>query len=175
MQPSPGEREFVVADLSVTGEVRLKADYRYDLLEQVEGATDLIAPITSVLWRSPEEFELSLPGASQRMRLRWRAVATGAGIATLRGHDDKLLSLSLLVSGQDPSADALTLEAFQSHLVRELHDTGFEPAFDLLQLTERPLVATINFEAPEAPGDRRLFALTDRCLAAAFFRKLGLA
>jgi hypothetical protein len=82
--------------------------------------------------------------------------------------------LSLLASGIDPEADRLTLDAFQKHLLRELRDTGFEPAFALMDLKQRPLVATINFKSPTEPADQLLTALADRCFAAAYFRKLGL-
>jgi hypothetical protein len=60
-------------------------------------------------------------------------------------------------------------------LLREWRDTGFEPAFGLMDLKQRPLVATINFRSPTAPGDQLLTALTDRCFAAAYFRMQGLA
>ena len=60
--------------------------------------------------------------------------------------------MSLLACGLDPSADKITLEAFQQHLLRELHDTGYEPAFALTEIEERPLVATINFAAPAGAG-----------------------
>ena len=85
-------------------------------------------------------------------------------------HNGELMSLSLLASGLDADADTITLNAFQSHLLRELRDTRFEPAFDLTNLLERPLVATINFRSPELPADQQVVALVDRCFAAAYFR-----
>lgn len=165
---------FVVADLNVRGELQLKAAYRYEQLEQIDGATPLIAHLSAHLWRSPEEFETALPGGLSAMQFRWRASAPTAGIATLRS-DGQLASLSLLASGIDPDADRITLEAFQRHLLREWHDTGTEPGFALLDLNARPLVATINFQGPIAPGDQFLVALADRCFAAAYFRYQQLA
>ena len=83
--------------------------------------------------------------------------------------------MSLLATGKVPDADAVTLEAFQRHLLAALHDTGCEPAFSLLDLRERPLLATINFVQPEEPQDRDAVALADRCFAAAYFRYQQLA
>ena len=36
-------------------------------------------------------------------------------------------------------------------------------------------VATMGLIAPDNPADRPLFALADRCFAAAYLRRLGLA
>lgn len=112
--------------------------------------------------------------SSKAMTLRWKAASPSSGIATVRCNG-KLSSLCLLVAGIDGQSDHVTLSAFQLHLVRELHDTGIEPAFDVMELPERPLVASIHFEAPTEAEDRRAFALADRCFAAAYFRCLGLA
>ncbi len=90
-------------------------------------------------------------------------------------HEGRVVSVSLLVSGINAETDRLTLEVFQTHLLRELHDTGFEPSFALMDLKERPLVATINFAAPPDPSDQFVVALTDRCFAAAYFRYHHLA
>jgi hypothetical protein len=163
---------FWVIDLTGTGEVQLKQEYDYLSLEQLEGAAEMIGIFSSHLWRSPEGFDVELAGAE--LNMRWRACADGAGIATLR-QGEELISLSALLSGQVADADAATLQALQSHLVRELHDTGYEPAFDLVHLRERPLVASMNFAAPKTAKGRGLFALADRCFAASYFRKLGLA
>ena len=86
-----------------------------------------------------------------------------------------LTAVSLLASGVSQVSDTLTLETFQKHLLRELHDTGFEPAFGLVGLTERPLSATFNVKSPDAHVDRLVAALADRCFAASYFRFQGLA
>ena len=164
---------FWVADLTGTGEVRLKQEYDYSSLEQLAGTAELIGLFSSQLWRSPDGFDVALGGGSN-LKMRWRACAETAGLATLR-EGDSLMSLSVLVSGQVADADDATLKSLQSHLVRELHDTGYEPAFDLIHLRERPLVASMNFSAPTSARGRGLFALADRCFAASYFRKLGLA
>ena len=87
----------------------------------------------------------------------------------------ELAAFSLFVTGKEPEADRITLETFQRHLLRELRDTGFEPAFGLLGLTERPLVATINFAPPVEKADKIHVALADRCFAASYFRCQDLA
>jgi hypothetical protein len=167
-------QKFFVADLNVKGELQLQAEYRYAQLEPIAGAADLIARFSSQLWQTPEVFETVLSDERGRMRFRWRACAPTAGVATLRA-GTALVSLSLLASGLEAGADEATLRAFQQHLVRELHDTGIEPAFDLLSLTQRPLVATINFTSPDSAPDQWVAALTDRCYAAGYFRYLQLA
>jgi hypothetical protein len=86
-----------------------------------------------------------------------------------------LVSLSLLCTGLNAAADQITLQAFQRHLLTELRDTGYEPAFALMDLRQRPLVATVGFAAPPDPQRQLLVALADRCFAAAYFRYLQLA
>jgi hypothetical protein len=167
-------RTFTVADLSVNGELQSKASYSYSLLEQVPGALDLITHFATSLWRSPEEFELPFPPPQRHLSMRWRSSAPTAGIATVRAND-QLVSVSLLATGIDADADTITLRAFQQHLLRELRDTSFEPAFALMDLNERPLVATINFFSPPDEVDRLAVALSDRCFAAAYFRTHNIA
>jgi hypothetical protein len=165
---------FMVADLNASGELQFKSEYRYATLEQVPGAAELIGQISGALWHKPEEFEEALNPENPGLRLRWRSLSASSGIATVRFRDD-LISVSLLCSGVSDEADRVTLETLQSHILRELRDTGFEPAFGLMELGERPLAATINFQSPSDPADRRLAALADRCFAASYFRFLGLA
>ena len=173
MSQTPNPRgPFFVADLDARGDLHARAQYTYDQLERIGNAADLIAGFSTALWRSPEGFDLS-PLAGH-VDFRWRSSAYSAGIATLRCHAN-LASLSLLASGIDPQADQITLAAFQRHLLTELHDTGYEPSFDLMSLAERPLVATINFHSPEDSADRMTTALADRCFAASYFRYQGLA
>src|SRR2546423_6440012 len=167
------QRIFVVADLNARGEVRAQTDYSYEELEQIPGAGDLIAQFSTAIWRDPEEFESQLAAAT-RLKLRWLAVAPTAGIATLR-HEQELTSLSLLCTGKNEQADQITLDAFQKHLLRELHDTGFEPSFELMALKRRPLEATVNFYVPRDALEQMMVALADRCFAASYFRYQGLA
>jgi hypothetical protein len=163
---------FTVVDLSPQCEVRLTAQYEYALLERISGAAELIGLLASRIWRDPDEFEVPLEPSSNLI-LRWRASSQSAGIATIRT-STQTHSLSLIASGLDPDGDHLTLDAFQRHSFRELHDTGFEPSFDLIELKQRPLLATIGLIVPKNEQDRGVFALADRCFAAAYFRKQGL-
>jgi hypothetical protein len=163
---------FHVADLGRRGDLLATAEYGYAQLEQVPAAAELIVHFATLLYRSPEEFETAVP-ASKDLTFRWRSSAATAGIATLRC-ERRLTSLGLLASGLNRDADNATLAAFQSHLMHELRDTGFEPAFALRELTQRPLVVSIAFDAPEQKADQLLVALSDRCFAAAYFRYLHL-
>jgi hypothetical protein len=163
---------FWIIDLTATGEIRLKQEYEYRFLEEIPGAIDLIAMFSSHVWRAPDEFVANLPGG--HLVMRWRACSDTSGIATL-WYRDQLASLSILLTGGEPDGGADTLVPVQKQLVRELHDTGFEPAFDLMHIAERPLSATLNIRAPDEAGDQLVFALADRCFAASYFRKMGLA
>lgn len=172
-------KTFVVADLNSRGELELRGEYRYGLLEQVPGAAELIGTLSGFLWRSPDAFDEPLPTGGSPLTVRWRASGPTAGIATLRTESGDLVSLTLLACGLNAEQDRLTLAAFQQHLLRGLHDTGYEPAFALMDLSkdlsDRPLAATINFHPPPDAAGRRVAALADRCFAAAYFRYHGLA
>lgn len=167
-------RHFYVADVNPTGELQALAEYRYDQLVQIPGASDLIGTLSGAVWRSPREFEVPLHDERPRLVFRWRASAATAGVGTV-WDGRTLASVSLLCSGLDDDADRITLDAYQRHLLHELRDTGYEPAFSLVHLRERPLLATIGFAAPADPADKILVALADRCFGAAFFRYLSLA
>src|SRR5215208_4381343 len=104
---SPGRGPFFVADLDVRGELQLLAEYRYEHLEQVPGAAELIGQFSSWLWQSPQEFEgvlnelpLALGGAAGGgdaplgLSFRWRSSSDSSGIATVRWRGE-LASLSL--------------------------------------------------------------------------------
>ena len=167
-------RRFFVADLNLRGDLQATAEYRYEQLEQVPGAADLIVHFATHLYRHPEEFEVALNRRKEHLVYRWRASAETAGITTLR-NAGQLASLGLLASGINPEADRLTLDAFQTHLLRELHGTPYEPAFGLRDATDRPLVAVVAFAPPAEQDDQVLVALADRCFAATYFRYLNLA
>lgn len=164
---NPTIHPFHVADISAAGELLCAEDYSYDSVERLPGGADLIAFFAGWLWREPQEFVAPLPGSL--MRMRWRQTGGCSGIATLRTKDGTLLQLSLLLGGE--ADDAVHLDIVQRHLLSELHDTGIEPAFDLTSQTTRPLLVSLCLQAPAETSEKWLFALADRCLAAAFFRK----
>ena len=167
-------RVFFVADLNAQGELRQITEYDYATLEHIPGAGDLIGRCSGELWKSPEEMEVALSDIG-RTRLRWRATASSAGIATVRRSDGDLVSISLLAAGRDLEADKTTLTVLQQHLMRELRQTPFEPAFDLIQIQQRPLLATMTFATSNEDTEHMIEAIADRCFAAAYFRYLGLA
>jgi len=167
-------RRFFMADVNALGELRALAEYRYETLEQIPGAGELIGTLSGAIWRSPEGFEIPLHPERPALVFRWRATASTTGVATIWYGQDPA-SVSLACSGLDEEADRITLQAYQRQLLQELRDTGYEPAFSLVHLRERPLLATINFITPQDPGEKILVALADRCFGAAFFRYLSLA
>ena len=166
-------RRFLVADLNARGELRARQDYAYSELEQLPAAADLIAGFSTAIWRSPEEFEHGPLVPGTRVDCRWLATSDTTGLLSLRC-EGELGTFSLLISGKDKQSDEITIAAFQRHLLQMLHDTGFEPAFDLLQLSDRPLLATMALRSPAGRADQATIALADRCFAASFFRYQGL-
>lgn len=167
-------KQFHVADLCANGEVRAIELYDYATLERLPGCIDLIARLSASLYRTPDGYDLAIANAADDVTLRWHAAAPTAGIATIRAHGE-LASVSILATGISRDADQITLAAFQRHLTQELHDTGFEPAFDLLALRQRPLLATMTFHSPTSDVARLIVAVADRCFAASYFRYHGLA
>ena len=165
---------FYVADLTVQGEVRATSEYQYTQLEQIPGAAELIVHFATHLYREPREFETTLPHGRTHMAFRWLASAETAGICTIRSRKE-LASLALLATGINPEADHITFDAFQRHLLRELHGTEFEAGFGLMELKPRPIVAAMSFIEPEDKVDQLVLALADRCFAAAYFRYHHLA
>lgn len=166
-------RAYTVVDLTPQCEIRSQVLYEYTLLERIEGAAELIGLFSAEIWRNPEEFEV-IPEKGSKLVFRWRATSPSTGSATLR-NAEQTLSLSLLASGVDSVSDEITLQALQKHAVAELRGTPFEPAFDLITLRARPLLVTVGLTVPKEASDRAIFALADRCFAAAYFRRLGLA
>ena len=163
--------QFHVADLTPQGDLRATQPYDYSTLERLPGCSDMMASFSNHLYRETEGFECALTSgqADEAVRFRWHASADTAGIATVWA-DKQLASLSILASGIAPEADVITLNAFQRRITQELHETEFEPAFGLLQLPQRPLVATMTLFSPATDIARLLVALADRCFAASYFR-----
>jgi hypothetical protein len=166
--------EFYVADLNALGELHQLTPYDYASLELVPGALDVIARCSAELWKNPAEFEIPLMDGGQCF-LRWRSTSESSGIATVRRKEGDLVSLSLLAAGRDPQAEATNFDVLQKHILRELRQTPFEPAFDLIGIKQRPLIATMTFATTGSANEQLIEALADRCFAAAYFRYLGLA
>lgn len=165
-------REFSVIDLTPTCDIRAAEWYRYDLLERIPGAMDLIPALAASIWRDPGGFEMHL-GQGRGLGLRWVPTADSSGVLTVN-ESAKCLSISVLCGGVDASADTETLHAFQGHILRQLHGTEFEGSCEVLQVKDRPLLATLALFVPEESANGPLFALADRCFGAAYFRQLGL-
>ena len=72
------------------------AEYKYEQLEQIPGASDLIGTLSGAVWRSPLEFETPLHEERRRLVLRWRSTAATAGVATV-WDGQSLASVSLAV------------------------------------------------------------------------------
>jgi hypothetical protein len=164
---------FHVADISPQGELHQLAEYDYDSLELIDGAADLIGRCSGELYKNGEEFEVGLTD-DRSTTLRWRATAAGTGVATIRHGADELVSLSILAAGAEEQSEAATMDVLQKHIARQLVQTPFEPAFDLMQIKQRPLLATMTLAVGGEASQHHVWALADRAFAAAYFRYLRL-
>lgn len=165
---------FHVADLNTQGEVRSVEEYSYAALEQIPGCMELMADFSRELYPRPADFEIEFCSRDEPIVFRWAATSQTSGIATTRS-GKRLLTLSVLASGISATSDRTTLDAIQSRIIRELHDSGVEPAFGFINLKERPLVATLTLADPSLSTNQVIVALADRCFAASYFRLLQLA
>src|SRR5687767_11097831 len=84
VEPNSVIRRFFVADLDLRGDLKATAEYRYEQLEQIPGAAELIIQFSTHLYRTPEEFEIPLDRRKPHLIYRWRASSETSGIATLR-------------------------------------------------------------------------------------------
>jgi hypothetical protein len=165
---------FFVADLNAKGELHQLTEYDYATLEMIPDSTDLISRCAAAIAKNSHETQADLRDSGDPT-IRWRATAPGTGIATVRRAGGEIVSLSLLAAGLAPESEKVTFETFQQHLARELRETPYEPAFDLLQLDRRPLLASFTFAGKSTSDSQMIEALADRAFAAAYFRSLGLA
>ena len=78
------------------------------------------------------------------------------------------VTTSALVPGIDPDEDCEVLEQLQDFVVRFFDDSPVDPGFDLLALSDRPLLVTVPVPLPPSP-DLGTIAEAETCLAAAFF------
>ena len=81
---------------------------------------------------------------------------------------DVPVTTAALIPGIDPDEDREILEQLQSLVVRFFDDSPVEPGFDLLSLSDRPLLVTVPVPLPPSP-DLGTIADAETCLAAAFF------
>ena len=78
------------------------------------------------------------------------------------------VTTSALLPGINPEDDREVLELLQGLVVRFFDDSPVEPGFDLLALSDRPLLVTVPVPLPPSP-DLGTIAEAETCLAAAFF------
>jgi hypothetical protein len=79
----------------------------------------------------------------------------------------------LLLSGRDPASEAAELAALQRLLVGVLAETGCEPGFGLLSITERPALVRIEACDGLSRADRRLVSDLALSATAVFFERVA--
>jgi hypothetical protein len=111
---------------------------------------------------------LPVPGL-EHVELKWTREGSGA-LATFWSRNVPVTT-SALAPGLDADDALAVLESVQQ-LVLQFHgDSPEEPAFDLLAVAERPLLATLPIPVPALAlsPDMGVIADAETCLAAAFF------
>jgi hypothetical protein len=133
-------------------------------------ARNAVTYLMSVLDSHGGNFNLKLPmkGVGE-VELQWTSEHLSWAMASFI-NKDQLLSTLVMVSGINLEADQHALEMAQAALEDVCKAAGEQPQDDLMQIAERPSVATIRW----ATSDRRtLDLITDMetCLAAAFLER----
>jgi hypothetical protein len=120
-----------------------------------------------LLDRHGEDFRVPLPVAGLEhieLSLTW---AGTAALATFWSRGEPVTT-SALMPGVDAEHDREALDGLQFLVMGLSGDSPTEPRFDLLSLTERPLLATVPIPAAPSP-DMATIADAETCLAAAYF------
>lgn len=124
-----------------------------------------------MLERYRNGFERPIPIDNFRhIRLRWTSEKTGAALATFWSGQVPLTTSALVSSSE---ADRECLASLHGMLLRLFHGSPVEPGFDLLAVTERPLIASAVLPIPPSlRHDMEVVADMETCMAAAFFESL---
>jgi hypothetical protein len=118
--------------------------------------------------RHGEDFRVPLPVKGlEHIELALTRASTAA-LATFWSHRAPVTT-SVLVPGIDPDEDREMLAHLQSLVVQLFGDSPVEPGWDLLSITDRPLLATVPLPLPAPHPDIGTIADAETCLAAAFF------
>jgi hypothetical protein len=142
----------------------------HDTAALVSGAVEFFR---SFLDRSGPNFREPLPDRGlAHIELQWTREGTAA-VASFWSHGAPVTT-SALAPGLDIRDDETVLRAVQELLVLRFHgDSPSEPGFDLLRITQRPLLATMPIPVPmTSPADMAMIADMEICLAAAFFMEM---
>jgi hypothetical protein len=116
--------------------------------------------------RHGASFRVPLPVRGlAHLELQWTSYGTAA-MATFWARAP--VTTSALAAGLDAGEDRDVLQALQSLILHFHGDSPLEPAFDVLAIPDRPLLATVPIPAPPTP-DMGIIADAETCLAAAFF------
>ena len=84
------------------------------------------------------------------------------------------VTTAAFLPGINPEDDREVLELLQDLVVRFFDDSPVEPGFDVLSLSDRPLLVTVPLPLPIPPGlDMGRIADAETCLAVAFFLSVG--
>lgn len=121
-----------------------------------------------LLERHGEHFRVPLPVRGlEHLELHWDQY--GAGAPATFWSRGAPITTSALASGHDAADDWAVLAALHDLMLQFFRDSPFEPSFVLLDVAERPLLATLPIPAPTICPDIGIIADAETCLAAAFF------
>ncbi len=140
----------------------------HDTAGLVPGAVEVFR---SMLDRHGDNFREPLPiPAFAHIGLSWTRQGTAA-VASFWARGDPVTT-SALAPGLDAGDDHAALDGIQSLVLHFHGDSPSEPAFDLLTIADRPLLATVPIPVPSNRADMAIIADMETCLAAAFFLEM---
>lgn len=156
------------------GEKHSKRKHYSEML--VRSAVDVFA---QAMLPSPCDFRAPIPVREfAHIQLQFTSTDPASALATFwapeRGQTEMVpLTTSVLLRGTDRHAEKQAQIAAQGLIVKLLRDAGaidagMEPAYDLIGLPERPMIASIVIYPGRHP-DMQVIADMETCLAAAWF------
>ncbi len=143
--------------------------------QRVQDSTSLLPAAVEVfrdmLERFGPHFKEPVPVIGNEYVLSVTSESQGSAVATFFWNKAPVTT-SVLLFGGHTSEEERTLLAVQQMVMQLYRRFGVEPAFDLLAITDRPLLASVMI--PLSPGTvppsvYGLVADAETCLAAAFF------
>ncbi len=143
---------------------------------RVQDSTSLLPAAVEVfrdmLERFGPDFKQPVPVIGNEYVLSFTSESEGCAVATFFWNQRPITTSVLLCGGHAIEEERMLL-AVQRMLIQLYRQFGVEPAFDLLAIADRPLLASVMIPLPLStipPSVYGLIGDAETCLAAAFFQ-----
>jgi hypothetical protein len=147
--------------------------------QRVHDSTSLVPAAVQVfrdlLERFGPHFKQPVPVIGDEYVLMFTCESAGCAVATFFWQGQPVTT-SVLLFGGHAADEEKTLLAVQQMMSQIYRPFGVEPAFDLLSIVDRPLLATLMIPLPPGSVPPSAYAVigdAETCLAAAFFEMAG--